>query len=144
VEGNGAVEGLLEERRALIERLEREREQLERLRSIASNLTESLAHGEAMLDEIDSVLGRNPQLRLEEADVRLRGRRLEEVAVEVLSSERGAEAEVHYREWYELLRGQGHLVAGKEPMNTFLSQINRSASVERVGRRTGRYRLRAA
>jgi hypothetical protein len=48
-----------------------------------------------------------------------------------------------YRDWYELLRSRGLVVSGKEPVNTFLAQINRSASVERVGRRTGRYRVSA-
>jgi hypothetical protein len=66
---------------------------------------------------------------------------LEQVAIDVLEAELGAGAEVHYREWFELLRSRGHLVAGKEPLNTFLSQINRSDAVERVGRRTGIYRL---
>ncbi len=93
---------------------------------------------------IDSVLGRSPQLRLEEADLRLRGRRLEEVAIAVLADQRGPEAEVHYRDWFELLRSNGHLVAGKHPLNTFLTQINRSAAIEKVGRRTGRYRLSLA
>jgi hypothetical protein len=61
-----------------------------------------------------------------------------------LSEERGSDVEVvevHYREWFELLRSRGHLIAGKEPINTFLAQINRSTKVERVGRRTGRYRI---
>jgi hypothetical protein len=87
------------------------------------------------------VLGREPQLRLDEAHLRLRGRRLEEVALKVLTEERGPEAEVHYREWFELLRQKGFLVAGKEPVNTFLAQINRSGAIEKVGHRSGRYRL---
>jgi hypothetical protein len=135
------MDALLGERRELIGRIEHEREQLERLQEIVARLSDRLAHDERTLEEIDSVLGRSPQLRLEDADLRLRGRRLEQVAVELLEAELGAEAEVHYREWFELLRSRGHLVAGKEPLNTFLSQINRSEAVERVGRRTGRYRL---
>ena len=43
-----------------------------------------------------------------------------------------------------MLRAEGHVVAGKEPLNTFLSQINRSEAVQSVGRRTGRYRLARA
>jgi len=141
MEGTGAMDALLAERRALLGRIEQEQEQLERLRSITARLSDQLAHDERLLEEIDSVLGMSPQLRIEESDVRLRGRRLEEVALEVLADELGSQAEVHYREWFELLRSQGHLVAGKEPLNTFLAQINRSDAVERVGRRTGRYRL---
>jgi hypothetical protein len=135
------MDALLVERRELLGRIEHEREQLERLQCIVARLSDRLAHDERTLEEIDSVLGRSPQLRLEDADLRLRGRRLEQVAVELLEAELGAEAEVHYREWFELLRSRGHLVAGKEPLNTFLSQINRSEAVERIGRRTGRYRL---
>jgi hypothetical protein len=134
---------LLGERKVLIGRIEQEREQLERMRGIIASLSDRLAHDERMLEEIDAVLGRSPQLRIEDADVRLRGRRLEEVAIAVLEDERGAGVEVHYREWFELLRERGHLIAGKEPLNTFLAQINRSAAVEKVGRRTGRYRLAA-
>jgi hypothetical protein len=135
---------LLAERRTLLGRIEHEREQLERLQEIVANLSDRLAHDERMLADIDAVLGRSTQLRLEDADIRLRGRRLEQVAIDVLESELGASAEVHYRQWFELLRSRGHLVAGKEPLNTFLSQINRSDEVERVGRRTGVYRLNRA
>ena len=138
------MDALVGERRTLIARIEQEREQLERMQSIVASLEERLAHDERMLGEIDSVLGRAPQLRLEDADVRLRGRRLEEVAIAVLADERGPATEIHYREWFELLRSNGHLVAGKDPLNTFLTQINRSASIEKVGRRTGRYRLSVA
>jgi hypothetical protein len=138
------MDALVGERRTLIARIEQEREQLERMQSIVASLEERLAHDERMLGEIDSVLGRAPQLRLDDADVRLRGRRLEEVAIGVLAGERGQEAEIHYREWFELLRSHGHLVAGKDPLNTFLTQINRSGSITKVGRRTGRYRLSGA
>jgi hypothetical protein len=61
----------------------------------------------------------------------------------VLSEERGSGIEVHYREWFDLLRARGHLVGGKEPLNTFLAQINRSDAIEKVGRRSGRYKLAA-
>lgn len=138
---NGAMDALLGERKALIGRIEQEREQLDRMRAIVSNIEERLAHDERMLGDIDSVLGRAPQLRLEEADVRLRGQRLEAIAIQVLAQSLGPDAEVHYRQWFELLRAEGHVIAGKEPLNTFLSQINRSEAVESVGRRTGRYRL---
>jgi hypothetical protein len=138
------MDALVGERKTLVARIEQEREQLGRMQSIVASLEERLAHDERMLGEIDSVLGRAPQLRLEDADVRLRGRRLEEVAIAVLADERGNGAEIHYREWFELIRSNGHLVAGKDPLNTFLTQINRSTSIEKVGRRTGRYRLSVA
>src|SRR5688572_16875930 len=115
VVGNAAMDALVGERKALLARIEQEREQLDRMREIVASLEQRLAHDERMLDEVSSVLGISPQLRLDDSDVRLRGRRLEEVAVEVLTSERGPDAEVHYREWFELLRDRGYLVAGKEP-----------------------------
>jgi exonuclease VII large subunit len=139
-----ALETLVRQRQILLARLEQEREHLEALQDVATRLREQIAHDEQTLDDIESVLGKNPQLRLDEADVRLRGKRLEAVAIEVLAAERGRGNEVHYREWFELLRSSGYLVAGKEPVNTFLAQINRSRAVERVGSRTGLYRLRAA
>jgi hypothetical protein len=139
----GSMDALLGQRKLLLARLEQEREQLQQLRGIVAALEEQTANDERMLNEIDSVLGRIPQMRLDDANIRLRGRRLEEVALEVLAEERGPGAEVHYREWFDLLRERGHLIAGKEPLNTFLAQINRSDAVERVGRRTGRYKLAA-
>ena len=136
-----AIEVLLAERRRLLGRLEQEAEQLEALRSVVEDLADRVARGKQALGEINSVLGKEPQLRLDEADVRLRGQRLEQIAIEVLTTHHDREEPVHYRDWFELLRSNGYLVAGKAPLDTFLAQINRSAAVERVGRRTGLYRL---
>lgn len=141
---NEAMDALLAERNSLLSRIELEREQLERMQAIVASIADRLSYDERMLEDIDSALGRSPQLRLEEGDVRLRGQRLETIAVEILERKLGADAEVHYRDWFEMVRAEGHVVSGKEPLNTFLSQINRSESVESVGRRTGRYRLARA
>lgn len=138
---NDPIATLLEQRSTLIGRLEQEREQLGQLRAIVEGLEERVTYDERLLSEIESVLGNVPQLSIEDANVRLRGRRLEEVALQVLAEERGEQAEVHYKEWFNLLRERGLLVAGKEPLNTFLAQINRSGAVEKVGHRTGLYRL---
>jgi hypothetical protein len=134
----------MREREVLVGRILTQREQLDRLRSIVYDLDERLTHDEHLLAELDGILGIAAQLRLESLDERLRGRRLEEVAITVLREERGPGCEVHYREWFELVRARGHRVAGKSPLGTFLAQINRSPDVQRVGRRTGRYRLAAA
>jgi hypothetical protein len=139
-----AIEVLLAERGRLVARLEQEREQLETLQAVVKNLGERVVHDERMLREIESALGKRPQLRLDQADIRLRGRRLEEVAVEVLANELDIEQPIHYRHWFELLRLRGYLVAGKKPVDTFLAQINRSPAVEKIGRRTGLYRLAEA
>ncbi|WP_155892127.1 hypothetical protein [Conexibacter woesei] len=134
---------LLAERRALAQRVEMQREQLERLRRITEQLEEHLARDEHLLIELDGILGTSAQLRLETLDERLRGQRLEEVAIEILRAELGSDSVVHYREWFGLIRDRGHSVSGKNPLGTFLAQINRSTAVESVGRRTGRYRLAA-
>lgn len=135
------IEALIEQRRLLVARVGEEQERLEALRQMVADLETQLDYDERVLGEIDSILGRRPQLRLEDANLRLRGRRLEEVAIAVLNEEREPGSVVHYREWFELLRERGHLVAGKAPLNTFLAQINRCEEVEAIGRRTGRYRL---
>jgi hypothetical protein len=137
---NEAIELLLGERNRLLGRLEQEREQLDTLRAVVSDLAERVVHDERMLREIEVALGKEPQLRLDQADLRLRGQRLEEVAIAVLADRAGKEP-IHYREWFELLRGRGHLVSGKNPVDTFLAQINRSPAIERIGNRTGLYRL---
>jgi predicted nuclease with TOPRIM domain len=63
MEGNTPIDALLDERRHLTARIEREREQLHRLRIVVTNLEESVARAEAALGEVDSLLGRNQGLR---------------------------------------------------------------------------------
>jgi len=138
------MSALLQERNRLLGRIQQQSEQLEAMKAIVQDLADHLARDELTLRNINSVLGKDPQMQLEDGDLLLRGRRLEEVALQVLAQERGEGVEVHYQEWFELLRSQGHLIAGKEPLNTFLTQINRSQAVERVGRRTGRYKIKTA
>ena len=133
---------LARERDALAVHVATQRDQLERLRTLVERLEERLGHDEHLLGELDGILGLAPQLRIESLHERLRGQRLEDVAIAVLEEERGLECIIHYREWFSLVRARGHHVAGKDPLGTFLAQINRSPAVERVGRRTGRYRLR--
>jgi hypothetical protein len=132
---------LLEERQRLADRVQQQVEQLDRFREIVAELTERLDRDGRLLGELDSLLGKTAQLRLEDLDPRLRGQRLEEIAIQILLEDRGPEAEVHYREWFELLRARGLRVSGKDPLGTFLAQINRSQAVQRVGSRTGRYKL---
>jgi hypothetical protein len=135
------MEVLSAQRQSLLVQIEQEREQVVALERVVQDLAQQLERRQRVLEELDSVLGMTPQLRLDQSSVLLRGRRLSEIAIEILFEERGGSAEVHYTEWFSLVRARGHLVAGKEPLNTFLTQINRSPVVEKVGRRTGRYRL---
>lgn len=87
------------------------------------------------------MLGIASQLRIEALSPRLRGQRLQEVAVEVLRAKWGGNREIHYRAWYELLLAQGHKVGGKDPVATFLAQVHRAPGVVSVGRRSGKYLL---
>jgi len=97
-----------------------------------------------LLEQLESALGRSVQLSIDELDGRLRGHRLLEVAVKVLEEKLGRGQAIHYKEWFQLLQTHGYRVGGKDPLATFLAQINRADSVESLGRRTGRYRLKAA
>lgn len=74
-------------------------------------------------------------------DERLRGQRLQEIAVQVLAKSNLAGEPVHYREWYALLRTAGYTVAGKDPVATFLASVSRAPHIEPVGRRSGLYVL---
>jgi hypothetical protein len=71
----------------------------------------------------------------------LRGERLREVATEVLWRHHCAGDVVHYKQWFELVVADGHRIGGKNPTATFLTQVARVESVERVGRRSGLYKL---
>lgn len=90
---------------------------------------------------IEELMDLRPQLRLERLDRQLRGRRLQEVAVEILRSRAADRRPVHYREWFAYLRAEGYEVAGRDPLATFLTQISRADGVERVGVRRGLYRI---
>lgn len=128
------------ERRALIDRLAQAGRRVETHRAIVEQLEEQLAADRRLLREIEELTDRRPQMRLERLDRELRGRRLREVAVEVLRR-RGTCDAVHYREWFGLVRADGWEIHGRDPLNTFLTELGRADGVERVGQRTGLYRL---
>lgn len=132
------------ERDVALERVEGLRAQAARLRAVADAAEEDLASAVRLLGQLDEILGIAQQLSISEVDEILRGQRLRQVAIHVLRRRRGAGAIVHYREWYELLVADGHRVAGKDPVATFLTQLSRAPEVEPVGRRSGMYRLIAA
>lgn len=140
----GAAEGeLVEEFQRLAAQVAEGRERAIQLRALADHAQAQAERDVRVLDEIGAVVGLTSQMRLEDADPRLRGPRLEEIAVDVLQTADAGDGGMHYRDWFALLRSAGHHVGGKDPLATFLAQINRSRAVERIGQRTGRYRLRA-
>jgi len=132
------------ERAAVAERVEELREQACRMRDLADAVDADLAASMRLLDQLDEMLGDAPQLSITPSDETLRGQRLREVAIQVLKRHKGEAVPVHYREWYELVVYDGHRVAGKDPVATFLTQVSRAPEIESVGRRSGLYRLRAA
>lgn len=126
---------------AVLARVVEQRERAERVRALADQLEDNASRDEHLLGELAALLGREAQLRLEDLDQRLRGQRLREVALEILHREIGPGAPIHYKDWYGLLLAAGHKVGGRDPVATFLAQVHRCDDVERIGRRTGRFRL---
>lgn len=58
----------------------------------------------------------------------LKGAAIRILAVPLLMRSHG-NAPIHYREWFELLRGEGYEVAGRRPDAVFLNQVVRSPLV---------------
>jgi hypothetical protein len=132
------------ERALVAKRVDDLREQACRLRELAEGVETDLAATTRLLHQLDEMLGDTPQLSLTPSDETLRGQRLRDVAIQVLKHHKGEATAVHYREWYELVVHDGHRIAGKDPVASFLTQVSRAPEVEPVGRRSGLYRLRTA
>lgn len=132
------------ERAIVADRVIELREQARRLHDLAVAADDDLAASVRLLGQLDEMLGLAPQLSMADVDDELRGQRLREVAIRVLKRRKGRSATVHYKEWYALLVEEGHRVAGKDPVATFLTQVSRAPEVEQVGRRSGLYRLTVA
>lgn len=132
------------EREVVAARLTALREQSRRLHGLTDSVDRGVEQTARLLRTMDEMLGRAPQLSLESMHEELRGKKLQEIAVELLRQRRGAHAVVHYRDWFELVVEAGLRVAGKDPLATFLTQIARAPAVESVRPRSGLYRLRSA
>jgi hypothetical protein len=130
-----------QERLVLGQRVKELRQRADELREQADELDVEAKGHERLVRELEDVLGIAAQIRLDLPQGQLGGRHLREVAIDVLRQHELDEP-VHYTEWYELVRAAGHRIAGKDPVATFLAQISRDPNVERIGRKTGRYRLR--
>jgi hypothetical protein len=137
------TEAVLSEYRLVRGRITEQRAQVERLRVIVERLDEQVAHDERFLAELESVCGIADQLRIDDLDPVLRGERLREVALEVLAEQVGPGREIHYRDWFTLVRRTGHRIGGRDPLATFLAQVNRAEGVVSIGRRSGLYLLAA-
>jgi hypothetical protein len=132
------------EREVVAARLAALQEQSRRLHELADAVDVDIDETARLLRSIDEMLGLAPQLSIDSMHRELRGRKLQEIAVELLRQKRAPGTVIHYREWFELLPEAGLCVVGKDPLATFLTQIARAPAVESVRPRSGLYRLRAA
>jgi hypothetical protein len=92
--------------------------------------------------EIGELLGIEDQLSITELHDELRGERLREVAAKVIWQHFREGDVVHYKQWFDLVVAEGHRIGGKNPAATFLTQVARVSTVERMGRRSGLYKLK--
>jgi hypothetical protein len=129
---------------AIKSRVAEARDRAERLRRLAEYVEAQAASDEHILQELEGALGMRAQLQIEQLDQALSGRRVVEVAIAVAKRDLAPGQVIHYKEWFALLQAAGFRVKGKDPLASFLSNISRSSDVESVGKRSGRYRLRAA
>jgi hypothetical protein len=135
----------VEKEREVVEaRLATLQEQSKRLHDLSAAVDAEIADTGRLLRNIDEMLGLAPQLSLEALHGELRGRKLQEIAVELLRQKRDPGAEIHYTDWFGLLTDAGLQVAGRDPLASFLTQVSKAADVESVRPRSGLYRLRSA
>jgi hypothetical protein len=125
----------------LSRRLVANRERAELLQQLADQARRQADSDERLLEELAAGLGRACQLRIEQLDRRLRGQRLQEIAIEILAGRLRPGETIHYRQWFAWVEEEGFKVGGKDPLATFLGQINRSPRIVPAGRRSGLYSL---
>jgi hypothetical protein len=130
------------ERELLAARLAEAHERIEHFETLAREARDEAQSLESSIRAIEEVAGLAPQLAICELSEELRGERLREVALEVLRDRAGDGDPIHYRAWFDALVESGYRVIGKDPLATFLTHVSRIERVERVGRRSGLYRLR--
>jgi hypothetical protein len=117
-----------------------QRDRAERLQDLADDARAQAEAQESALRELGGLVGIDPQLSMDQQlDARLRGQRLQEIAVRVLTERHPDGEPIHYKQWYALLREAGYSIGGKDPQATFLSSISRSPHVRSMGRRSGLY-----
>jgi hypothetical protein len=136
-------ETALAEREKLIARYEERRGRYEELLEEARAAALEAERYLKTIRELGEVLDIEDQLSLTTLNDELRGERLREIAADVLWRHYKAGDVVHYKEWLALVVAEGHRVGGKNSAATFLTQVAREKTVERVGRRTGLYKLLA-
>lgn len=142
---SGELEKALEEQYdELSQRLVEHRDRAELLKRLADQAATQADTDERLLDELAGTLGIACQLRIEQLDRRLRGQRLQEIAVDILAARLEPGETVHYRQWFAWVEEEGFKISGKDPLASFLGQISRSPRIVSAGRRSGLYALKAA
>lgn len=142
---SGELEKALEEQYdELSQRLVEHRDRAELLKRLADQAAAQADTDERLLDELAGTLGIACQLRIEQLDRRLRGQRLQEIAVDILAARLEPGETVHYRQWFAWVEEEGFRISGKDPLASFLGQISRSPRIVSAGRRSGLYALKAA
>lgn len=134
----------LAEREKLIARYEECRARHEEHLGQASHAALEAERYLKTIRELGELLGVEDQLSIVELTEDLRGERLREVAAEIVFRHFKPGDQFHYKHWLEIVVNEGHRIGGKNPAATFLTQVARIENVERVGRRTGIYRISPA
>lgn len=130
----------LAERKRLIRRLDRLDERATTLRQQLDELTaerDDAAKRLSLLNELLPTEARHldlvaPPPEREPPHGYLRGATIRRVAVQLFADSPRPTAPIHYKQWLELVQGAGYGVAGRDPLATFLTQINRSSIVQRA------------
>lgn len=134
-------ETALAEREELIRKYEECRSRHEKLLEEAEQTAIEAERYLKTIRELGEVLEIEDQLSLTTLSEDLRGDRLREIAADVLWRHHKVGDVVHYKDWLALVVAEGHRIGGKNAAATFLTQVAREKTVERVGRRTGLYKL---
>jgi hypothetical protein len=129
------------EREALIVRYEECRARREHHAEMADEAAREAERYAKTIRELGEILEIEEQLSIVALSEHLRGERLREIAAGVVWRHFKAGDIVHYKEWIELVVADGYRIGGKNPAATFLTQVARVETVERVGKRSGLYRL---
>jgi hypothetical protein len=138
------VAAAMAERDALAARLLDAQTRIDHFDALVAEAREEAESLGASIRAIEEVAGLAPQMAFCEISEELRGERLREVALEVLRRLSSPGDPVHYRIWFQALVDSGYRVLGRDPLATFLTQVSRIDRVEKIGRRSGLYRLRVA
>lgn len=132
------------ERESLLRRHDECQQRAEQHAELAAQAMREAQQYARAIREIGELLGVEDQLSIATLHNDLRGERLRQVAADVLWRHFTEGDVVHYKQWYDLVVAEGHQIGGKNPAATFLTQVARVETVERVGRRSGLYKLRVA